>query len=60
MFVLSSISNSLKFWSVNHTSIYENSELKDFKNIRFLGEISNNWPNNLSGTNLYNTLKSYW
>ena len=42
MFVLSSISNSLAFWSVNHTSIYENSESKVLKNIKFLGEISNN------------------
>ena len=26
MFILSSISRGLEFWSVNHTSIYENSE----------------------------------
>ena len=26
MFILSSISSLLKFWSVNHTSIYGNSE----------------------------------
>ena len=51
MFILSSISSSLKFWSVNHTSIYENSELKVFGNIKFLGERSNNWPNDLLGTN---------
>ena len=31
-FVLSSISSGLEFWSVNHTSIYENSESKGFKN----------------------------
>ena len=36
MFILSSISSGLEFWSVNHTSIYENSELKVFKNIKFL------------------------
>ena len=41
MFVLSSVSNSLGFWSVNHTSIYENSESKVLENIKFLGEISN-------------------
>ena len=43
MFVLSSISSSSEFWSVNHTAIYKNSELKVFKNEKFLGEISNNW-----------------
>ena len=36
MFILSSISSGLEFWSVNHTSIYENSELKVFNNIKFL------------------------
>ena len=30
LFILSSISNGLEFWSVNHTSIYENSELNIF------------------------------
>ena len=33
MFVLSSISSGLEFWSVNHTSVYENSESKVFKNM---------------------------
>ena len=42
MFILSSITSGLEFKSVNHTSIYENLELKFFKNIRFLGEITNN------------------
>ena len=32
MFISFSISRGLEFWSVNHTSIYENSELKVFKN----------------------------
>ena len=45
MITLSSISSGLKFCSVNHTSIYEYSESKVFKNKHFLGEISNNWPN---------------
>ena len=36
MFILSSISSGLEFWSVNHASIYENSELKVFNNIKFL------------------------
>ena len=57
MFILSSISSGLEFWSVNHTSIYESSELKVFKNIKFLGEISNKWTNDLFGTNLYKTLE---
>ena len=33
MFGLFSISSGLELRSVNHTSIYENSELKIFKNI---------------------------
>ena len=45
MLILSSISSGLELWSVNHTSMYENSELNVFTNITFLGEISNNWPN---------------
>ena len=36
MFNLSSISISLEFRSVNHTPISGNSELKVFKNLRFL------------------------
>ena len=60
MFILSSISSSLEFWSVKGTWIYENSELNVFKNIKFCGEISNNWLNELLGTNVYKTLESYW
>ena len=41
MFILSSIFRELEFLSVRHFSIYENSELNVFKNIKFLGEISN-------------------
>ena len=59
-FILSSLSSSLDFWPVNHTSIYENSELKDFKNINFFWEISSNWPNDLLGTNVYKTLETCW
>ena len=44
MFILSSIASGLEFWSVNHTSMYKNSELKVFNNKRLLTEISNNWP----------------
>ena len=60
MFILSSISSGLEFWPVNHTSIYENSELKVFENIKFMGEISNNCPNDLLGTNVYKTLEFCW
>ena len=60
MFILSSVSRDLEFWSVNHNSIYENSELKVFKNINFFDEIPSNWPNDLLGTNVYKTLESCW
>ena len=52
MFILSSITRGFEFWSVNHTSIYENFESNVFKHIKILGEISNNWPNDLLGTNV--------
>ena len=55
MFISSSISSGLEFWSVSQTSIYENSELKVFKKIKFLCEISN-WPKDLLGTSIYQTL----
>ena len=48
MFILTSISSNLEFWSVSHTSVYENSELNVFKNIIFFCEISSNWPNNIT------------
>ena len=32
--------------------MYENSELNVFKHIKFLGEISSNWPKDLLGINL--------
>ena len=60
MFDLSSIFNGLDFWSVNDTSIYENSKLNVFKNIKFLGKISNNWPKEPSGTNVYKAYESCW
>ena len=59
MFILSSISSSLEFSSVNHTSIYENSESNIFKNIKFLGEIFNNWLNDVFGTNVCKTRKTF-
>ena len=60
MFILSSISSGLEFWPVNRTSIYENSESKVLENIKFMGEISNNCPNDLLGTNVYKTLEFCW
>ena len=58
MFVLSSVSSNLDFWSVNHTTIYENPELNTFKNIKFCGEIPRNWPNDLWGIDVYKTFES--
>ena len=60
MFILSSISADLKLWLVNHTSVYENSKLKFFKNIISFDEISSDWPNDFLGTNVYKTLESCW
>ena len=60
MFILSSTCSGLEFWSLDHTSIHENSELNVFKNIKFFGEISNNWANDILGTNVYKTLESCW
>ena len=57
IFILSSISSGLEFWSVNHTSIYENSDSIVFRNIQYLAEISNNRPYNLLGTNVYKTFE---
>ena len=59
MFILSSIFSGLGLWSVNHTSIYKNSESKVFLKVKFLGEISKNWLNYLLGTNLYKTLELF-
>ena len=52
MFVSSSVLASLEFWSVNQTSIYEHFELKIFRSIKFLDKLSNNWSEELFGTNL--------
>ena len=43
MFILSSVPNGLKFWLVIRTYIYENSELKIFKNEKVLSEIFTKW-----------------
>ena len=60
IFSFSSISSGLEFWSVYHGSICENSESNVFKDIKFLGEMFNNWPNDLLGTNVYKTLEFCW
>ena len=60
MFILSSISRGLECWLVSYTSIYENSELKVCKNIKFLGGIFNNWLNDSLVTNVYKILESCW
>ena len=60
IFILSSISSGLEYWSVNHTFICENSESNVFKIIKFSGEIFNNWPNYLLGKNVFKTLKFCW
>ena len=60
MFMLSSISSSAEFLPVNHTSIYENSDLKVFKYIKSLGAISNNWPNDLFRIFVDKTLELCW
>ena len=46
MFFLSSAFSGLEFWSVKHTSVYENSELSIFKNIKIFGEILLNLADN--------------
>ena len=60
MFILSSISSGSELRSVNGTSIYENSELKLFKNVNLFRETSSNWTNDLLGTRVYKTLDSCW
>ena len=52
MFILSSTFSAFEFSLANHTSIYENYEIEIFKNIKVLGEISTNWPNDLFATNV--------
>ena len=60
MLNLSSISRGSEFWSVNQSSIYENSESTVFENTKILGKISNNWPNDLLERNVYKTLECRW
>ena len=58
MFILSSISGSLEFWSVNN--IYENSEFNVFKNINTFGQVFSNWLNDLVESKVYKVLESCW
>ena len=60
MFILSTVSKGLEISLVNLTSINENSELRVFKNIKFLCEISNDWPHDLLQRNVYKTTESCW
>ena len=60
IFILSSISRGLEFWSINHTSTYGKSDLNVFINMKFLGEISNNWPKDLLGSIVYKTVDFCW
>ena len=54
-FILFFISSSSLLWSVNRTSINENIELNALENKKLIGDNSNNWPNDLFGTNLQST-----
>ena len=55
-FTLPYISRGLLFSSVNLISMYKNSDWSVFKRINFFGEISTNWPDDLSGANVYKLL----
>ena len=57
---MSSISSDLEIWLANRTSIYENSELKFFLKTKCSVEISNNWPDELLGTNVYKCIQDFW
>ena len=59
-FIPSSISNGWLFCSVNHASTSENSELNDFKKIKFGGKNLNQLSNCLLATNVHKTLESCW
>ena len=56
--ILPSLSNGWLFWSVNHTSMYEDSEINVFKKEKLVGSISNKLPNGLFGTSMYKTYES--
>ena len=58
MFILFSIPSGLEFWPINYISMYQNSEINVFKNIKILGEISNNWQNDLLEVTVFKTPES--
>ena len=53
IFFLYSVSSDCLFWSVNHASISDNSELNVFKKTEVVGEIFD-----LLAANVYKTLES--
>ena len=57
-FILTSTSNDVPVWSVNHILISWNSELNVFKKTWFVGEIANKLPNVLFVTKVNNILES--
>ena len=55
------ISSGLEFWSVNNTSVYKNSQLKNFKIIDFFPvKHAVILPSVLLGRNRYKILKTCW
>ena len=56
--VSSSTSSISQFWSINHTSIWQNSEWNFLEKYIFLDKISKDWPKDLLAINLYKTLES--
>ena len=58
--ILSSAFIGVEIWSVYYASIYGKSKLNFFKSIKFLGEISNNLPNDLLEIYVYKTLNFCW
>ena len=57
---LSSISSCLQFWSVNHSSIDENSVFVVFSIVNEWGAIVIDWPNWLFDTKVNNILDACW
>ena len=59
-FTLSSISSGFLLWPVNHVSTNENYVFVLFDIVDEWGDIFINLPNYLFGTNMNNTLETYW
>ena len=59
-YTLINIYSDLRFWSVDHALIYENSELKVFKNRIIFYDFYTNWPHDLLGANVYKSIESSW